>query len=151
MVRTLSRLGAASLFGVFAWACASAAKAPAPTPAPPATQAPAWLECTYSASNETHTVRVEPTQDPYGVKELDLAGRFAVKFVYVTSPADTASLRIYAYSVGDADPVLLHEGKYQLPLSAGPAHGRSDVTGRQLVYDRPLFRELSYSCVGVRP
>ena len=149
MVRAVSHLRAASLFGVFALACASTSKAP--SPAPPAPEVPSWLECTYSASNETHTVRVEPTPDPYGVKELEVAGRFAVKFVYAKSIEDTAGLRIYAYELGDAGPVLLHEGKYRLPAVAGPSHGRGDVTGRQLVYDRPLGRELAYSCGWVRP
>lgn len=151
MVRPVSRPRAASLFAAFALACASTSKAPSPPPAPPAPRAPSWLECTCSASNETHTVRVEPTRDPYGVKELDIGGRFLVKFVYVTSPEDTAGLRIYAYGLGESGPVLLHEGKYGLPFALAPAHGRGDATGRQLVYDHPLGRELAYSCAWVRP
>jgi hypothetical protein len=148
MVRPVSRLKRASLSAALTLACASTSKAPA---SPPAPEAPSWLECTYSASNETHSVRVEPTSDPYGVKELDVGGRFAVKFVYVTSPADTAGLRIYAYELGDGGPVLLHEAKYRAPFAPGPPHGRNELTGRQLVYDRPLGRELAYSCARVRP
>jgi hypothetical protein len=152
MVRPVSRLRAASLFAVVALACASTGKAPASPPASAAAQAPASLECTYSASNETRTVRVEPTRDPYGVKELDIGGRFAVKFVYVTSPEDAAGLRVYAYELGDGSPVLLHEGKYRVPPSAGlPLLGRSELTGRELVYDHPLGRELAYSCAWIKP
>lgn len=151
MVRAVSLPRAALLFGIFAWACASTAKGPAPPPAPSPAQAPGWLECTYSASNETHTVRVEPTRDPYGVKELDVAGRFAVKFVYMTSPADTAGLRIYAYQLGDERPVPLHEGKYRIPPVAELPRGRSDLTAEELVYDHPLGRQLAYSCAWVRP
>jgi hypothetical protein len=151
MVRPVLRLRRASLSAAFALACAGTSKAPAPPAASPASQAPSWLECTYSASNETHTVRVEPTRDPYGVKELDVGGRFAVKFVYVTSPEDTAGLRIYAYELAESGPVLLHEGKYRLPFAGAPAHGRTELTGTELVYDRPLGRELAYSCAWVRP
>jgi len=148
MVRPVSRPRRASLFAAFALACASTSQAPS---APPAPRAPAWLECTCSASNETRSVRIEPTRDPYGVKELEIGGRFAVKFVYVTSPEDAAGLRIYAYELGESGPVLLHEGKYRLPFVAAPSHGRGEVTGRQLVYDHPLGRELAYSCAAVRP
>lgn len=151
MLAPVLRLRAASLCSALACACASTSKAPSPPPAPAGPQAPAWLECTYSASNETHTVRVEPTRDPYGVKELDVAGRFAVKFVYVTSPDDQAGLRIYAYGLGEGGPVLLHEGIYRPPFAAGPPRGRSEITGRQLVYDHPLGRELAYACAWLRP
>jgi len=120
----------------------------APTVSSPA---PPGLECTYSASNETHTVRVEPTQDPYGVKELDVAGRFALKLVYVTHPADVASFRIYAYALTDEGPVLLQEAKYLPPFAAPASHGRAEFTGRQAVYAHQLSRELAYACAWVTP
>jgi hypothetical protein len=142
------RLRATGLVAVLAWACASTAKPAAPPPSPPA---PSELECTYSASNVTRTVRVEPTQDPYAGKELDVAGRFALKFVYVASPEDVASFRVYAYELGDAGPLLLQEGKYLPPFATGASTARRELTGRQLVYGHELGRELAYSCAWVRP
>jgi hypothetical protein len=89
--------------------------------------------------------------DPYGVKELDVAGRFAIRFVYVTSPPDVASFRVYAYELGDDGPVLLQEGKYLPPFDTGTSPARRELTGRQLVYGRHLGRELAYSCAWVTP
>lgn len=119
---------------------------PSPSPA-----TPPWLECTYSASNQTHTVRVEPTRDPYSVKELDVAGRFALKLVYVASPADVASFRVYAYELAEEGPVLLQEVKYRPPFASGATPGRSEFTGRQQVYAHQLGRELAYACAWVTP
>lgn len=128
-------------------ACASSPKSVAAPPPP----SPPRLECTFSASNQTKTVQIEPTQDPYGVKEIDVAERFSLRVVYVASPEDVASVRVYAYELGDDGPVLLQEGKYLPPFATGAAPGRSELTGRQLVYGHHLGRELVYSCAWVRP
>jgi hypothetical protein len=135
-----------------ACACASPARSAAPGASPSASAAaPPWLECTYSASNETHTARVEPTQDPYSVKELDVAGRFALKLVYVSSPEDVAAFRVYVYEIEDEGPVLLQEAKYRPPFAKGTARGRSEFTGRQQIYAHQLGRELAYACAWVTP
>lgn len=96
-------------------------------------------------------MRVEPTHDPYGVKELDVAGRFALKLVYVASPEDVASFRAYAYEITDDGPVLLQEAKYHPPFVAGGAHGRTEFTGSQHIYAHQLSRELAYACAWVTP
>lgn len=123
----------------------SAAQSATPTAAP-------WIECTYSASNQTRTVRVVPTNDPYGVRPLDVAERFLLKLVYVESPVDVAGLRIYAYEIVDeAPPVLLHEAKYPALSGTAAPRGRSELTGEQRIYAHALSRELTYSCSWVRP
>jgi len=131
---------------VLATSCA-APRQPASTPAPAQTH----LECTYSTNGDTRTFVVEPTRDPYRVAPVGAGERFALKVVYVTEPADVAGVRIYAYEVDAGGPVLLHEGKYPLPLAGGAARGRFEFTGREFVYERELGRELAYACSWIKP
>lgn len=99
------------------------------------------VECTYSADGDSTTVRVEPAPDPYRVPELAAGDRFAIKFVYATTPADLASFRVYTFQLSDGNPVIVHEAEYRPPFVAG----RAGFTGRQLVYD-DQGRELAYAC-----
>jgi len=114
----------------------------APSRSCPSAAAPApRLECTFESGGDTKTLRIEPAPDPYRVPEIPAGDRFALKFVYVTTPADLAGLRVYAFQVNDGEPVIVHEAKYSPPFSAR----REGFTGRQLVYDRE-GGELAYAC-----
>ena len=86
------------------------------------------------------------------MEPFDVAERFLLKFVYVTSPEDVAGLRVYAYEIADeSPPILLQEAKYRAPFVSRGSQGRSELTGEQLVYAHSLGRELLYSCVWVEP
>jgi hypothetical protein len=130
----LRRLAVTSLAGVVG--CAATAR-----PCPRALATSPRVECTYSADGVTATVRVEPAPDPYRVPELPAGDRFAIKFVYVTTPAELSSLRVYAFQVTDGAPVIVHEARYSPPFAAGPA----GFTGNQRVYDDD-GGELAYAC-----
>jgi hypothetical protein len=143
---SLAQLGLLAFAALASVSCA-APRQPARAPAPPRPH----LECTYSASGDTRTIVVTPTSDPYGVAPVEAGERFALKVVYVTEPADVAGVRIYAYEVEAGGPVLLHEGKYPLPVAGGSAPGRVEFTGREFVYEHELGRELAYSCAWITP
>lgn len=136
-------LGGASLL-------AAACSAPHAAPSAPA-RTPPTLECTYSTNGDTRTFVVRPTLDPYGVAPAGAGERFALKVVYVTEPADVAGVRIYAYELEAGGPVLLHEGKYPLPLAGAAARGRVEFTGHEFVYEHELGRELAYACAWITP
>jgi len=127
----LAVTGAVALGG-----CAASARScpPAAVPAP-------HIECTYASGGDSTTVRLEPAPDPYRVPELPAGDRFAIKFVYLTTPADLASLRVYAFQLDGGEPVIVHEAEYSTPFAARDG----GFTGRQLVYDRE-GGELAYAC-----
>jgi hypothetical protein len=102
--------------------------------------------CTVTYGGEAQQLEFPATSNPYGVKAVDVAGRFRFKAIYIREPWSAASINVYAYAqrragVGDA---LLQEGKYTPPFSPG-AGARYGFTGRQLVYS-PEQRELEYWC-----
>ncbi len=131
------RVAVTSVAGIIG--CAAPAR-PCPLVTAPAPR----VECTYSADGDSTTVRVEPAADPYAVPELPAGDRFAIKFVYVTTPSDLSSLRVYTFQRTNGAPVIVHEAQYLPPFVAG----RGGFTGRQLVYDDD-GRELAYACVWV--
>lgn len=129
-----------------AWlACCALGVACGAQPSRVAVAVPNSLECTYSWGGETKTVRVAPTEDVYGVPEIAVGDQFALKFVYVTAPADVAGFRAYAYSLTDDGAVPLHEAKYRAPYATSGSYG---FTGLQLAYDR-RGDELAYFCAWV--
>jgi hypothetical protein len=102
------------------------------------------VACTVTYGGEARRLEFPTTSDPYGVKAVDVAGRFSFKATYIREPRRAASINVYAYQqVNDAN-VLLQEGKYAPPFSLG-AGARYGFTGRQLVYS-PTERELEYWC-----
>jgi len=100
--------------------------------------------CTVTYGGEARRLEFPATTDPYGVKALDVAGRFRFKATYIREPRSAASINVYAYQQVDGASVLLQEGKYAPPFlpRAGARYG---FTGRQLVYSA-TERELEYWC-----
>jgi len=100
--------------------------------------------CTVTYGGAAQRLAFPATTNPYGVKAIDVAGRFAFKAIYIREPWRAASINVYAYHQADSGNVLLQEGKYGPPFS--PSGGaRYGFTGRQLVYS-PDQRELEYWC-----
>jgi len=100
--------------------------------------------CHYSYGGDTARAVFAPTRDPYAVKAVNIAHRFALKAVYLSAPREIASVSIYVYDV-DNDGRLLHEAKYAPPysrVSSAPGYG---FTGKQRVYSAQ-GRELEYAC-----
>ena len=106
------------------------------------------VACAVSYGGETKLLEFAPTQNPYAVKAIDIAGRFAFKAVYVRKPWLAASIHVYAYRATSSGPRLLQEGKYAPPF-ATTGDPRYGFTGRQLVYSNDQ-RELEYWC-GLSP
>jgi hypothetical protein len=138
-VRIRCVYGARLILTVLWVGCAAPAQRAATAPPPP------HLECTCTSAGDSTTVRVDPTPDAYGAREIPLGDRFAMKFVYLTSPADVAGLRIYTFQTTNTGPVLVHQAKYWPPFARGPS-----FTGRQLVYDA-RGGELAYTCAWIAP
>jgi hypothetical protein len=109
-----------------------------------ARKAPAVL-CTCSYGGVEQRLTFPATRDPYGVKAVDVAGRFRFKAIYLREPWRAASVNVYAYHQAEERDVLLQEGKYLPPFAAAASGGRYGFTGRQLVYS-PTERELEYWC-----
>jgi hypothetical protein len=110
-----------------------------------ATGAHRSLTCTTLYGGEATSVSVAPTSDPYSVAPQQLGERFAWRAVYVTEPADQATLSIYAYALTDDHPTLIHEAKYQPPYPRGD-NGTHGFTGLQSVYEARNGGELQYWC-----
>lgn len=100
--------------------------------------------CTVTYGGEARRLEFPATANPYGVKAVDVAGRFRFKASYVREPWSAAAVNVYAYQQADDGDVLLQEGKYGPPFSLA-GRGRYGFTGRQLVYSRQQ-RELEYWC-----
>lgn len=106
---------------------------------------PSAVVCTCSYGGVEQHNRFTATREPYGVRPIDIGGRFRFKAVYVREPWAAASVNVYAYHQTDGADVLLQEAKYLPPFTAVAAGGRYGFTGRQLVYS-PTQRELEYWC-----
>src|SRR6187402_4011317 len=74
------------------------------------------VACTVTYGGEARRLEFPVTTDPYGVKALDVAGRFRFKVIYLREPLRAASVNIYAYHQVDGENVLLQEGKYAPPF-----------------------------------
>lgn len=102
------------------------------------------VACTVTYGGEPTRLEFPATANPYGVKSVDVAGRFRFKAIYIREPWSAAAVNVYAYQQADDGDVLLQEGKYGPPFSLA-GRGRYGFTGRQLVYSRQQ-RELEYWC-----
>lgn len=102
------------------------------------------VACTVTYGGEAKLLKFAATEQPYAVKPVDVAGRFAFKAVYVREPWLAASIHVYAYQLTNQGNRLLQEGKYAPPFS-DTGHPRYGFTGRQLVYSQDQ-RELEYWC-----
>ena len=105
---------------------------------------PASVVCHVTYGGEVRRVEFPATVDPYAVKAIDVAGRFAFKAIYLREPWRAASINVYAYQRGSIAERLLQEGKYVPPFSSA-SEARYGFTGRQLVYSTEQ-RELEYWC-----
>lgn len=118
---------------------------------------PVWaathLQCEVTYAGTTQTVVATPTDNPYTVAAVDIAGRFRFKPVLVEQEAQLRHLSIYVYMQTERQPVLIQQAKYLPPyLPSGP-DGRIALTGEQRLYAGPMERELIYQCtlLGVAP
>ncbi|HYQ02199.1 MAG TPA: hypothetical protein VER96_26170 [Polyangiaceae bacterium] len=105
---------------------------------------PPGVVCHVTYGGEVTRVAFAATANPYTVKALDVAGRFAFKVIYVREPWQAASISVYAYQRTSGGDRLLQEGKYARPFSPG-GEARYGFTGRQLLYSTEQ-RELEYWC-----
>ena len=114
---------------------------------------PAWadahLHCQVSYAGSTQTVLATPTDDPYRVAAVDIAGRFRFKPVLVRQAEQLGQVRyvnIYVYLQTERQPVLLQQAKYLPPYPPPGPDGRIALTGEQRLYAGPMERELIYQC-----
>ena len=100
--------------------------------------------CHVTYGGEAKRFSFPATESPYTESAVDVAGRFAVKAIYIRAPWRAASINVYAYQRTSNGDTLLQESKYLPPFSNG-AEARYGFTGRLLVYSRDQ-RELDYWC-----
>jgi hypothetical protein len=107
---------------------------------------PPAVICRVSYGGEVRRLEFAATADPYSVKSIDVADRFALKAIYLREPWNAASINVYAYAYqGASDELrLLQESKYAPPFSFA-TDARYGFTGRQQVYSANQ-RELDYWC-----
>ena len=103
------------------------------------------LRCEVDQGGKTQTIEVAPVSDPYGVRGIDINGRFRFKAVLVGAADRVDYVALYTWYLSDGRPVLLHEAKYQAP-QAWPDPPPAALTGRQYLYAPGLEREFQYGC-----
>jgi hypothetical protein len=111
---------------------------------PACKRSPAAVVCYVTYGGEARRHSFPATDDPYAVKAIDVAGRFAFKAIYIREPWRAASINVYVYQRASSGDRLLQEGKYAPPFSSTTA-ARYGFTGRQLVYSAEQ-REFEYWC-----
>jgi hypothetical protein len=121
------------------------------------------LRCALTYAGSTQMLDATPTQDPYAVASVDVAGRFRFKAVVVGAGAMPDYIKTYVYLATSGGPVLVLQGSYYPPFAAdaqGPLNGEPQgqlrghpLSGKQFVYAGPVERELQYECRlwGVKP
>ena len=111
---------------------------------------PVWavtvLQCQVTYAGTTETVVAMPTEDPYRVAGVDIAGRFRYKPVLGGQGAQLGHLSIYVYWQTQRQPVLIQQAKYWPPYPSPGPDGRVALTGEQRLYAGPMERELVYQC-----
>lgn len=139
----MNRLQKWCLGGLLTWACAGLSPV----------WAAAQLQCQVTYAGTTQTVVATPTDNPYTVAAVDIAGRFRFKPVLVGQGAQLQHLSIYVYMQTERQPVLIQQAKYLPPYPPTGPEGRIALTGEQRLYAGPMERELIYQCTlaGVAP
>ena len=118
------------------------------TPAATVAAAP-LLRCQIDQGGTTRMLEFAPVSDPYGVRAIDINGRFRFKAVVIGDARHIEYVKLYTYSQTRRQPVLLHVAKYMAPvaLPAGlPEPSFAALTGHQYLYSPQLERELQYGC-----
>jgi hypothetical protein len=124
-------------------ACAAITLPPALLFASAACAAPV-LRCEISYAGASQILEAAPTADPYGVKTIDIGGRFRFKAVVIGTNEKIDLIKLYAYYEGKRQPVLMHAARYAGPFAVSDsAHA---LTGLNQLYAPPLSRELQYGC-----
>lgn len=102
------------------------------------------LRCELEQGGDTLVHEVAPTADPYGVRGLDINGRFRFKAVLLGDAAHVESVDLYTWYLAPRRPVILHQAKYPAPVVQ--SRGAAPFTGRQFLYSPGLEREFQYAC-----
>ena len=103
------------------------------------------LRCQIDQGGSIQTLDFIPAGDPYSVKAIDINGRFRFKAVVIGDAQHVEYINLYVYSQTRRQPVLLHQAKYQAPVTI-PGAAPSALTGVNYVYAPELERELQYGC-----
>jgi tRNA A37 threonylcarbamoyladenosine modification protein TsaB len=103
------------------------------------------LRCQIDQGGSTQIFDFPPVSDPYPVKAIDINSRFRFKAVVMGDTQQIEYIKVYVYSQGKRQPILLHQAKYLSPLtSTDPSFAA--LTGINYVYSPQLERELKYGC-----
>lgn len=102
------------------------------------------LRCEVEQGGRTWQVETAPVTDPYGVRPLDIDGKFRFKAVMVGDERQIEYVKLYAYYQTRRKPVLLHQATYLAPVAASSA--APSLTGEHTVFSPWLEREMRYRC-----
>ncbi len=102
------------------------------------------LHCEVEQGGRTWQVETAPVTDPYGVRPLDVDGKFRFKAVMVGDEHRVEYVKLYAYYQTRRKPVLLHQATYLAPVAASSA--APSLTGEHTVFSPWLEREMRYRC-----
>ena len=111
----------------------------------PAADAAPLLRCQVDQGGQTWHVETAPVADPYGVRPLDIDGKFRFKAVMVGDEGQVEYVKLYAYHQTRRKPVLLHEATYLAP-PVGTDPAGTALTGEHTVFSPWLEREMRYRC-----
>lgn len=111
----------------------------------PESQAAPLLRCHVDQGGTSHIVDANSVADPYVVKPISINERFRFKAVMVGESQRIEYVKIYVYSVGEQQAVLLHQVSFLSPVPGKDAQ-MTPLTGIHRVYAPGLERELQYRC-----
>lgn len=104
------------------------------------------LRCEVEQGGRTWQVETAPVTDPYGVRPLDIDGKFRFKAVMVGDERQIEYVKLYAYHHTRSKPVLLHQATYLAPLVASEPTAPPSLSGQHTVFSPWLEREMRYRC-----
>ena len=102
------------------------------------------LRCEVTYAGTTQVIETRPAADAYGVKPVDIAGRFLFKVVMSAPKGKLNYVLIYTYLQQEPRPLLLQQAKYFAPVKQSTRPFL--LTGEQHIYGGPIERELIYRC-----
>ena len=102
------------------------------------------LRCEVTYAGSTQVIETRPAADAYGVKPVDIAGRFLFKVVMSAPKGNLNYVLIYTYLQQEPRPLLLQQAKYFAPVKQSTRPFL--LTGEQHIYGGPIERELIYRC-----